>query len=496
MKRGHNTMRTHLRSGAGLFARSLVGAGIAVWPAACTVGPEYQVPKRETAAQWSGLQEQGTAMWVTGEAAETAAWWRALNDPMLDELVQRAVAGNNDLRLAEARIREARAMRGVTAADWSPQVDAVGSAERRRRSENANTQTNGPVNGQTHSLYQVGFDARWELDVFGGTKRAVEAADAEIARAEEDRRATLVTLLAEVGRNYVELRSVQERIAIAEKNIAAQRDALDLSMMRFKAGLVSELDSAQAENLLTTTQATVPALQVQVRSAMHRLATLLGQEPGALNAELDTASGTAASPVSIPAGIPSDLLRRRPDIRAAERGIAAATARIGVATADLYPKFTLTGGVGLQSSSTGSLLDASSRYWSIGPGVVWPMLEGGRIRANIAVQDAREEQALITYENTVLGALEETENAISAFSREHDRRSALAQARDAAQKAVDLATVQYRSGLTAFLTVLDAQRSLYAAEDALVQSDAVVRLQAIALYKALGGAWEVFEAGR
>lgn len=496
MKRGQCKVSSRRRSSAAVIARSLIGAGVAVWPAACTVGPEYHPPQREAAAQWTGLQEEGTDTWVTGQEAETAAWWRALDDPLLDELVRRAVAGNYDLRLAEARIREARAARGVTAADWSPQVDALGSAERSRRSENANTGNAAPISGQTHSLYQAGFDARWELDVFGGTQRAVEAADAEIARAEENRRATLVTLLAEVGRNYVEMRSAQERIAIAQRNIAAQRDALDLSTMRFKAGLVSELDSAQAENLLTTTQATVPALQVQVRSSMHRLATLLGEDPGSFNAELEQAASPVASPVSIPAGIPSDLLRRRPDIRAAERGIAAATARIGVATADLYPKFTLMGGVGLQSSSSGSLLDASSRYWSIGPGVVWPALDGGRIRANIAVQDAREEQAFITYESTVLTALEETENAISAFSREHDRRAALAQARDAAQKAVDLATVQYRSGLTAFLTVLDAQRSLYAAEDALVQSEAVVRLQAIALYKALGGGWEVFEVGR
>ncbi|MGH7411583.1 MAG: efflux transporter outer membrane subunit [Candidatus Methylomirabilis sp.] len=453
----------------------------------CTVGRDYRPPQVQVPAKWSEAEQKGTAT----RPVEITQWWATFNDPVLTSLIDRAVRSNHDLRVAEWRIREARASRGVTAAGAWPQADVSSSYSRSRASKNAPNVA--PISaGKETDLFQIGFDAGWEIDVFGGVRRAVEAADADIAASEENRRDVLVTLLSEVARNYVEARGFQQRIAIAGKNITSQQETLGLTRIRLQAGLITELDVAQAEAILATTQSQVPTLESSLKQAVHRLGVLLGQDPGALLPELSNEAPIPGIPPEVPVGLPSDLLRRRPDVRRAERELAAATARIGVATADLFPRFSLTGAFGLQSVSIGDLAVWPSSFWSIGPTVRWPIFDAGRIRANIRVQDAREQQSLAQYEKAVLTSLEDVENALVAYGREQERRRSLAQAVDANRLAADLANERYTRGLVDFLNVLESQRQLYASEDQLVQSERGIVVNLVALYKALGGGWEVF----
>lgn len=475
-------------------SRFLAGAlGIAAFAATgCTVGPEHTTPETETPAAWSAPLEGGA---TAASPQSLARWWDTLEDPVLTSLIERAVEGNLDLREARARIREARAQRGVVAGQNGPDVNLNASYSRSRGSEEVQF-GNGPGIGfpgedpEGSDLYQVGFDASWEIDVFGRTRRAVEAADADVEASVESARDVLVTLASEVARNYIEVRSFQNRIAIAEANVRTQQDAVELARARFDAGLTNELDVARAEAQLSATRAQIPSLQAGLAGAIHRLGVLLGREPGALHGELSEAGPIPAAPDEIPVGLPSELLRRRPDIRAAERQAAAATARIGVATADLFPRVSLTGSLGLQSSHIGSLPSGDARFWSIGPSLNWSIFNMGRVRSNIRVQEAVQEQTLARYERTVLEAFEEVENALVNYGRELVRRQTLAQAVAADQRAVDLATELYRQGLTDFLSVVDAQRQLYLNQDQLAQSERTVAVNLVALYKALGGGWE------
>jgi NodT family efflux transporter outer membrane factor (OMF) lipoprotein len=448
----------------------------------CAVGPDYRKPETAVPQQWAHVEDPGLS---TG-AAEVTRWWQTLNDPTLDSLIDRAVSANHDLQIATARVREARALRGVAAADQFPTIDASGAYSRVRESENV------PLAGagQEFNLFLVGFDASWEVDLFGRVRRSVEAADAEAAAAEENRRDVLVTLLAEVARNYVEVRGFQGRLRIAHDNIRTQQQTLELAQARFAAGLSSELDVAQARANLATTRSQVPALESALAQTIHRLGVLLGQEPGALLHELARAGPIPPGPESVPVGLPSDLLRRRADVRRVERELGAATARIGVAVADLFPRVSLTGAIDLQASDVDSLFTPGSRFWSVGPRLIWPVFDAGRIRANIGVQTARQEAAFARYERVVLVSLEEVENALVAYLQEQIRRRSLAEAVDANRRAVDLSSELYLRGLTDFLDVLESQRSLYASEDQLVQSERAVAVSLIALYKALGGGWE------
>jgi NodT family efflux transporter outer membrane factor (OMF) lipoprotein len=442
-------------------------------------------------AKWSeASDDQGV-----GRSVELSRWWTTFQDPVLDSLVDRAVRSNLDLRVAEVRIQEARAARGVRAADEWPQVDVSSSYSRSRRSDavppfNSSGLPDNLFGNRTQDLYQAGFDARWELDVFGGVRRDIEAATAEIAAVEENRRDVLITLLAEVARNYVELRGFQRQLAITNENLAVQRETLELTRVRFQAGLASDLDVARAEAQVATTQSQIPTLERSAKQAIHRLGVLLGQEPGALLSELSPEAPIPPTPPEVPVGLPSDLLRRRPDVRRAERELAAATARIGVAKADLFPRFSLTGSFGRRSDQFSDLSQGASLFWGIGPSVRWPIFTAGRILANIRVQNARQEQALALYEKAVLTSLEDVENALVAYSREQARRASLAEAVAANRRAVELANTLYFSGLEDFLAVLDAQRSLYASQDQLVQSERALVVNLIALYKALGGGWE------
>jgi NodT family efflux transporter outer membrane factor (OMF) lipoprotein len=435
---------------------------------------------------------------VAGAPADMRAlgqWWTTFNDPTLTSLVDRALQGNLDLRQASARVREARARRGISAAERFPTLEASGAVSRTRSSED----TTVPGADQDNTLYTAGFDASWEIDVFGGVRRSVEAAEADVQASVENVRDVLVTLLAEVALNYVEVRSLQTRLAVTEANRDAQAKTLELVQASFDAGEVSQLDLEQARSNLQTTQAQIPTLETQLAQAKNRLGVLLGQPPGTLNAELGERQPVPVPPPEVAVGVPAETLRRRPDVRRAERELAAQTARIGVATADLYPRFTLLGSIGLEALSFSNLFAGANAVYNLGPQMRWNVFDAGRIRQNIAVQNARQEQALIVYEAAVLTALKDVDDVLIAYAKELTRRQSLLAAEQAARRTVEIAQNRYRAGESDFLTVLDAQRSLLSIQDQLAASNAQVTTNVIRLYKALGGGWTTLaaaEAGR
>jgi len=457
----------------------------------CAVGPNYRSPQTKTPAQWNESMAGGE----TNSASTTTWWWKNFNDSELDSLVGRAVRSNLDLRIAQARVREARAQYGIASADLWPTVDGSSSYARQRQSANQPLLGALPSNLKNdipfeNNVYQAGFDASWEIDVFGGKRRAKEAAGAQVLASEFGGRDALITLLGDVARNYVDLRGYQGRLAIARENIEAQENALAITRDRFAKGLASDLDVQQASTVLATTRAEVPTLESSTQTSTHRLEVLLGQQPGSLQEELTLPSPIPAQPPVVPVGLPSELLLRRPDIRQAERQLAAATANIGVAKSDLFPKFFLTGSAGFQSISASDWFSGDSKFWQVGPTMQWRIFDAGRIRSNIKVQNARQEQALAAYEKTVLTAFEEVENGLVLYAKEQLRRRSLEDAVVSSQKSLDTANQLYANGLTDFLRVLDAERSLYQSQDAFVQSDRTISANLISLYKSLGGGWE------
>ncbi len=447
-----------------------------------TVGPDYVPPDTSVSATWH-TQLKGGLSAEEMDPQTLAAWWTTLNDPELSSLIDRAVSGNLDLKKARARVREARARRGIAKADLFPTLDATGSASL----EPQPAKIQGA--GKTSDLYAAGFDAGWELDIFGGVRRSVEAAEADLQASEEDLRNVLVSLLAEVALNYVDVRTYQARLAVAEANLEAQSETYQLTQWRYEAGLSDELAVQQARYNLENTRSQIPTLRTGLEEAMNRIAVLLGEQPGKVHAELEKREPIPVTPLKVAVGVPADLLRRRPDVRQAERELAAQTARIGVATADLYPKFTLSGSIGLEALSLSNLSSPAVGRFSGGPRITWPIFKGGAIRQNIEVQSALQEQCLDPYEATVLSALEEVENALVAYAEEQQRRQSLSEATEAAQKAVELAQHKYQAGLTDFSNVLDAQRSLLSFQDQLAQSEGTVTSNLVRLYKALGGGW-------
>ena len=482
------------------------------------VGPDYHAPDTRVADRFAATQSSTTQP----TPVDLSQWWRTFNDPTLDRLIDRAVVSNLDVRLAQARVREARAQLDFDRGALFPTLDGNASYDRTRPSHNAETgvptgassgTTSGTTTGGTtgtasgtggtssesslsnfslgeSDLFQAGFDAGWEIDVFGGTRRAIESARSTLQAQIETRRNTLVTLLAEVAQNYVALRGYQHQFAIVQRNVVSQQDTVDLQRTKLNAGLATDLTVAQAEALLASTQAQIPTLQTEIQQAIHRLSILLDQEPNALEDELIVEGPLPNGPPAIPPGLPSELLRRRPDVRSAERSIEAATAGIGVATADLFPKFSLNGSVGLSSEKFTNLPNNGSVFYSVGPSVSWRLFDAGQILSNIRVQDAVEEQALLTYRQTVLQALSDTEDALVAYDREQARRSALQRAVQANRRALDLARQLNDAGVVDFLNVLNAQQSLYQSENDLAISDQTVSTNLVALYKALGGGWE------
>jgi NodT family efflux transporter outer membrane factor (OMF) lipoprotein len=452
--------------------------------AGCAVGPNYQNKPPATPAQWSEPLEGG----VTGKPLVAREWWKGFHDPALETLISQAVASNYDLRISAALVRQARESLGMARAGYGPTVDAAGSYSRDRASRNGFVSN--PAVNPNYNLYQSGFDASWEIDVFGGVRRAVEAAGAGVEAAEFGREDALVSLLAEVAVNYASVRGAQLRLTIAKNNIQSQKDSVAITQAKLDAGMASSLDVAQASALEAATEAAIPPLETTLKTAIHHLSVLLGQPPGALLEQLSRESAIPPAPPEIPAGVPADILRRRPDIRQAERQLAAATANIGVATADLFPKFSLTGAPGLESVNPGTLFNGASSIWTLGPTVQWRVFDSGKIRSNIRLQRALQEQVLAAYEKAVLTAMQDVEDALVAYAKEKGHFIALQKSVDENKRAYDLAGELYSKGLTDFLNVVNAQSALYQAQDQLAQSRLTVTTDVIALYKALGGGWE------
>ena len=453
--------------------------------AGCMVGPNYERPQVLVPPNWAGSPSPQAPTRQIGQ--DMARWWTVFEDPTLTSLVGRAVQSNLDLKLAAARVRQARAAKRGAQSGLGPSANANASYQRSQSPgfRNDGLTPLGDTEGPASNQYQVGFDAAWELDIFGGVRRGVEAADSDLESAVETERDVLVTLIAEVARNYIELRGLQQRIVIADSNLQAQKHTAKLTQQRFEGGFASGLDVANAQSQVATTASVIPVLESSARQVVYAISVLLGENPAALVEELSPAREIPSAPPAVPLGVPSDLLLRRPDVRRAEAQAHAATARIGVATADLFPRFTISGTIGYQATDPSSWF----RFWGLGPSVVWSVFDSGRIRSNIEQQEALQEQSLLAYQQTVLNALLEVENALVASSKEEEHREALLQAVASNRKAFRLATQLYTEGQTDFLSVLEAQRSLYVTEDALVQSTLTLSTNLVALYKALGGGW-------
>jgi len=452
-----------------------------VFTGCAAVGPDYVPPEETAPPAWHTELRLGLTDDVP-DYSQLADWWTTFNDPVLTGLVEDAIASNLDLKQAVARVREARARTDINRAGLFPSLDASGTAGRSKGSENSGS-------GATRNHYVLGFDAGWEIDIFGGVRRSVEAAEAEFDASRENLRDVLVTLTAEVGLNYLEIRTTQQRLAMAEKNLALQQEAYDFIGWRYQAGLSDELALQQARYNLENTGAQIPVLRSGLEEAKNRMAILTGKTPGSVNKQLEEPLPIPVIPPTVAVGVPAEALRQRPDIRLAERNLAAQTARIGVATADLYPKFRLSGSIGLESLATSDLFNSGSDFWNFGSGVSWNIFDAGAIRNNIKVQTAIQEQFMLAYESSVLAALEEVENALVQFAEEQLRYKRLAAAVKAARIAEELAGQEYTAGLTDFTTVLDAQRSLLSFDDQLARSEGTVTSNLIQLYKALGGGW-------
>jgi len=462
------------------IALRLVPVALLVGLAGCaSVGPDYSQPQIGVPAAWQRAGDSGVA--APGKE-DLSRWWERLKDPALSGLIAEAFAGSLDLRGAQARLRQARAARALAGAGQFPTVSASAAARRATSSEQAGS-------GLTSEFYSAGFDASWELDVFGGVRRGIEAAQADLEAREASLQNTRVSLAAEVALNYIEVRAFQARIASAKANLSSQAETFQLTDWRAQAGLVGALDVEQARTNLEQTRAQVPSLETSLAQAEHRIAVLLGRAPGAVHERLAQQAPIPVLPVGVAVGIPADTLRQRPDVRAAERTLAAETARIGQVEAERYPAFKLSGSIGLEALTFSGLGAAGAAANSLAASVAAVIFDGGRLRQKVAIQSTVAEQALIGYEAAILTALEDVENALVALGKSQQREAALRAAAEAARNAALLAHLRYSSGLIDFQPVLDTERTLLSIEDNLAATQAQSASALIQLYKALGGGW-------
>jgi NodT family efflux transporter outer membrane factor (OMF) lipoprotein len=451
--------------------------------AGCAARLKYKPPispQLAQAGQWNTPLAGGTAA-KPADDETLSHWWATLGDPVLTSLEERAVQGNLDLRKAEAKVRQARAQRNAVQTERTPTVIAGGGPTGSRTS----TQTG----GQLAQLHAAALDASWEPDFFGRIRGSIEAYSADLGAAQEDLRDVLVSLTAEVALNYVDVRNYQSQLAITEANLESQQGTYDLTVARYQSGLATELDAEQARLTVESTRAGIPSLETSLQKAANNIAVLLGERPGTVDAELAAVKPVPVVPAEIAVGVPADLLRRRPDIRSAERQVAAQSARVGVAMTDLNPTFTLSGNFGLNSATILNLVTPSALVSSLAGSFQHTVFNRQQIREQIKVQDAVLDQDLASYESTVLAAMQDVEDALHAFGKEQVRRKSLAEATEAAERAVTMSRNLYAAGLKDFLTVLDAQRSLLTLQNELAQSDATITADLIRLYKALGGGW-------
>jgi len=483
--------------------RQLLAAALPVLLGACTVGPDYREPEFPTPPAYQDIPTAAEAPFsrpVSGQA-DLSQWWGQFQDAELQRLIGQALAANLDLMSAASRIRQAREQEIVQGAAGLPNVNATAAAVRLHSNSNplaklgaggngnGGAADNAPSGGTDLKLYSAGFDASWEIDVFGGVRRGVEAARANSEAALWALRDGEVSLTAEVANDYLTLRATQRRIAIVESELQRQRDTLGLISARAATGFVTELDVNQQSAQVAATAAQLPPLEAQSRALVHALSILLGQQPEAMAAELQAAGAIPPVPASLPIGLPSDLLRRRPDVREAERRLAAATAQVGVAVAQLYPKFNLLALASFAGSSLGNLFSADNLS-EAGAGLVsWPIFTGGKSQANVEISREQLNQAYLAYQQSVLKALQDSEDSLARFSAEQQRLASLQSSIAAANSSFTIAQQQYVAGLTDYLSVLTAQTTLLNLQDQVAQSQAALAADLVALYKALGGGW-------
>ena len=491
--------------------------------AGCAVGPRIERPDARVDLEqpYSAIADAKTARSVDPGSPDPrllARWWRTLDDPVLDRLLDDALARNLDLDVARARVRQARAQRRVSGADRGPTLDATGVAQRQRISENivptmpmgGGGASGGAAGGEGGEgagggaaggggfgapgteidFFQASFDARWELDLFGGTRRRVRAADARVDAAELALADVRVSLAAEFVRDYLVVRELQTRLAIAGRNLEASRRTAAVIRERDRAGLATGLDTARADAAVLSIQAFVPQFEVQIRQGMIRLAVLAGRAPGAFLAELAPVRALPVVPRRVMVGIPSELLRRRPDIRNAERNLAAATLEVGGAVADLYPSFTIDGSFGFQADSLARLVDWGARFYRMGLNILAPIVDGGRRRATVELRRAETDEALARYRQAVLGGFQDVEDALVAFSRDQDQLAFREREAALRARAVALAREQYRAGLVTTLNVLEAEQALFAVQDQVGTLQGAIAADWVAVQKSLGGGWD------
>ncbi|WP_052391870.1 efflux transporter outer membrane subunit [Paraburkholderia bannensis] len=477
--------------------------GTATLLAGCAVGPDYRAPQADAPAQWRTAPpvSASTQPTLADGSTDLQQWWARLNDPLLDALVNEAVAGNLDVATATSRVREARAVLRQAGGALYPSLNATGGFTRSGQGSSAVTtgSTTGSTTSSTAStlggsgptnLFQAGFDASWEIDIFGANRRALEAARDSYDAAQWDRRTALLTLIGDVTTRYVQARGYQARLALARATATSQQETARLTRVRYTAGATSGLDAANAAGEAQSTLATIPALEASYAQTVYSLAVLTGRTPDALVERMEAPLPVPAPVLPVARGVPADTLLARPDVRAAERRYAQYTARVGQAEAARYPRVTLTGSLSTSGTQFGDLARHSSIGWSIGPSVTIPLFDAGRLKAAVDIADAQREQYLIAYRSAVLTALTDVENASVSLARETERTQSLQQSADAYGEAAKLAHARYESGSTGFLEVLTADRSLYSAQDTLIQSRVSVTTDYIALNKALGGGWD------
>jgi hydrophobe/amphiphile efflux-1 (HAE1) family protein/NodT family efflux transporter outer membrane factor (OMF) lipoprotein len=470
---------------AGTLVLLLAAASSAIFLNGCAVGPNFHPPKTEVSAAFANGSQTNMA-----PASTAVTWWQGFNDVILNSLVSRAVATNQDLRIATAHVLEARALRMGAVADLFPVANANAGWTKSLASQDSEP-TSLPRSQRELSLYNAGFDATWELDFFGHVRRSIQADTADLVATVATRQDVLVTLISEVARNYFELRGAQHQLAVARGNADNERETLDVAVAKSKAGRSTELDTARARAQLESTLASIPPLEAAAKHSIHRLGVLTGQQPTALDSELAPPAPIPALPPLVNIGDPAGLLRRRPDIRSAESSLAAATARIGVQTADLFPRVTFNGNLGVQASEVSGLFKGGADTYSFGPSITWAALDLGHVLARIKAANARADAQMAAYEKTVLNALEETENALVDFGHEQVRRDYLRQSDRSATQAMTLARQRYDGGVDDFLPVLDAQRTQLSIQAQLAQSETRTATSLVAIYKALGGGWEI-----
>jgi NodT family efflux transporter outer membrane factor (OMF) lipoprotein len=478
-------------------ARSLSCAVLGTWLAGCAVGPNYHVPKTVTPSEFvAAPASAGLRAPTTQDGVDLTQWWHALNDPELDSLIDRAIRANPDIEVALTRLQELRTGEAVLVGNVLPVIAASGAAGRgtgsdMTRAGAASALRAADNKGSLNQIEQVaGFAATWELDLFGGYRRAIEAGKYDIEAAAATRNAVLISVIADVARNYVDLRGLQSRLAIIGNNITTAKQSSDFEKARFDQGLTNELDLQLANRELATLQSELPPLKSDIQAAQFDIAVLLGQFPEDLAEELNHPGTLPNLPEAVEPGLPLDLLQRRPDVREAERQLAAATARIGVATANLFPHVTLTGGLGTQSATIGA---QGTHIWAFGPSVYWPVLDFGALDALVSIADLQAHERLIAYRKTVIDAVQDADTAIAGFEAQEQRLTSLGEAITASARAVELAQQRYDRGLTDFLNVVDAERQQYDLEDQYTASQQSAADAFIYLYKALGGGWEPYQ---